>query len=175
MVQTLYLSPMTFASVNLNRIVLFFAAFAAGAISGLRSMTAIAVIAWGARWGWLDLHSTSLAFIGRNWFLYAATAGALGELVADKLPFIPSRTAPAPLAFRFLTGGLSGAAIFVSAKQPFALGAILGILGALLGAFEGYHLRRQFTKEKGFRDFQVALAEDLIAVGGAFLLISHLF
>lgn len=166
---------MNFANVHGHRILLFFAAFAAGVISGLRSMTALAVIGWGARWGWLDLHSTPLAFVGRTWFAYAMTAFAAGELVGDKLPWVPDRTSPPALVFRLITGGLSGAAIFVSARQSLVLGTILGALGALAGAFEGYRLRRSLTKEKGYPDFAIALAEDLIAVGGAFLLVSHLY
>ena len=163
------------ASVNLNRILLFCAAFALGVISGLRSMTALAVIAWGARIGWLDLHSTWLAFLGKTWFVYAITAFAAGELIADKLPWVPDRTSPAPLVFRFVTGGLSGAAVFASAHQSIVLGVILGVLGALAGAFEGYRLRRRFTRDRGLPDFPIALIEDIIAVGGAFLLVSHLY
>jgi uncharacterized membrane protein len=163
------------ARVNVNRIFLFFSAFAAGVISGLRSMTALAVISWGARWGWLDLHSTPLAFLGTTWFAYLITAFAAGELIGDKFPWIPNRISPPALVFRFITGGLSGAAIFVSAHQSVVLGTILGALGALAGAFEGYRLRRNLTKEKGLPDLAIALVEDLIAVGGAFLLVSHLY
>ena len=173
--ETLYLAGVPFAAFELNRILLFFAAFAAGVISGLRSMTAIAVLAWGARWGWLDLHSTSLAFMGRNWFVYASAVLALGELIADKLPWVPDRKSPGPLAFRLVTGGLSGGAIFASARQPIALGAILGALGALAGSFEGYRLRRALTKEKGLPDLPVALVEDAVAIGAAFLIASHLY
>lgn len=161
--------------MNVHRIFLFFSAFAAGVISGMRSMTALAIISWGARWGWLDLHSTPLAFLSSTWFAYVIAAFAAGELVADKFPWIPNRTSPPALAFRFITGGLSGAAIFVSAHQSLVLGVILGALGAIAGAFEGYRLRRSLTQEKGFPDFAIALAEDLIAVGGAFLLVSHLY
>jgi len=170
-----YLPQVSIVNVNGNRIFLFLSAFAAGVISGLRSMTALAVISWGARWGWLDLHRTPLEFLGATWFAYTITAFAAGELIGDKLPWIPNRTSPPALVFRLITGGLSGAAIFISARQSLLLGAILGALGALGGAFEGYRLRRTLTKEKGLPDFAVALAEDLIAVGGAFLLVSHLY
>lgn len=138
-------------------------------------MTALAVISWGARWGWLYLHSTPLAFLGGPWFTYVITAFGAGELVADKLPWIPDRTSAPALVVRLVTGGISGAAIFVSARQSLVLGAILGGLGAVAGAFEGYRLRRSLTKEKGLPDFAIALAEDLIAVVGALLLVSHLY
>jgi len=173
--QRAYRASMSSTSVNVNRVFLFFAGFALGVISGLRSMTALAVVAWGARIGWLDLQSTWLAFLSRVWFVYTITALAVGELIADKLPSIPDRTSPAPLFFRFITGGLAGAAVFVSAHQPLALGLFLGVLGALAGAFEGHRLRRRLTKERGFPDFPIALIEDIAAVGGALLLVSHLY
>src|SRR5205085_10438512 len=71
-----YLALVSPANVDLNRIFLFFGAFALGVISGLRSMTVLAVIGWGARWGWLDLHSTSLAFLGRPLFVDVISAFA---------------------------------------------------------------------------------------------------
>lgn len=166
---------MSSATLHLHRIFLFFATFAVGFISGLRSMTGLAVTAWGAHLGWLDLHSTAISFLERPWFIYASTAFALGELIADKFPGIPNRISPAPLAFRFLTGGLCGAAIFMSAHQSAILGVAVGVLGAMAGAFEGYHLRQKLTKQKSCPDFAVALAEDVIAVGGALLLVSHLY
>src|SRR5581483_7877073 len=73
-----YLPQVSIVNVNGNRIFLFLSAFAAGVISGLRSMTALAVISWGARWGWLDLHRTPLEFLGATWFAYTITAFAAG-------------------------------------------------------------------------------------------------
>src|SRR5712691_12946414 len=90
-------------------------AFAIGVIAGLRSLTAPAVVSWAAHWGWLDLTNSRLAFLGSTTAAIIFSLLALGELVADKLPFAPNRTAALGLGTRIVTGGLSAAAIFASA------------------------------------------------------------
>src|ERR1700685_4762014 len=86
-------------------------AFLIGVIAGLRSMTAPAVVSWGARLGWLHLENTWLAFLGAPITPYVLSVLAIGELIADKLPKTPSRKAPPGFIARIVTGGLSGAAI----------------------------------------------------------------
>ena len=87
----------------------FVLAFGIGIVAGLRSLTAPAVAAWGAHLGWLNLHDSPLAFIGSTTAVAIFSLLAISELVADKLPMIPTRTAPAPLMTRVVTGGLCGA------------------------------------------------------------------
>ena len=96
-------------------------AFLIGVVAGLRSMTAPALVAWGARLGRLRLESTALAFLGSGVAAWLLTALALGELVADKLPRTPSRTTPGPFGARILTGALSGAALTVGTGGSLAL------------------------------------------------------
>src|SRR5712664_3210216 len=67
--------------------------FGIGVVTGLRSMTAPAVVAWAAHLGWINLHGSPLAFVGSAWAVGIFTLGALGEFVADKLPTTPARTA----------------------------------------------------------------------------------
>src|SRR5712692_1762152 len=67
--------------------------FGIGVVTGLRSMTAPAVVAWAARLGWISLHGSPLAFMGSAWAVGIFTLGALGEFVADQLPTTPPRTA----------------------------------------------------------------------------------
>jgi uncharacterized membrane protein len=55
------------------------------------------------------------------------------------------------------------------------LGTVLGALGAIAGSFSGYRIRHKLVKDRGLPDFAVAVMEDAIAVGGGFLLISHLY
>lgn len=161
--------------MNSNRVVLFLGAFGIGVIAGLRSLTAPAVISWAAHWGWLDLTNSRLAFLGSTPAAVIFSLLALGELVADKLPSTPNRTAPLGLGARILTGGLSAAVIFGSAHQALAAGAILGALGGIAGAFAGYELRHRLVTNRHWPDFAVALAEDVVAIAGGFLLVSHLF
>jgi uncharacterized membrane protein len=148
-------------------------AFLMGCICGLRSMTAPAVVAWGAHLGWLHLRGW-LAFFASPVSLVIFSLLAVGELIADKLPFIPPRTQPGPLGVRILFGAVCAAALCNSGGASPALGVILGALGAVAGTFAGYHYRRLLRRGAAVPDLLVALLEDLVAVGGGFLLVSHL-
>src|SRR6476620_725171 len=93
----------------MNHVFVF--AFAMGIVAGLRSLTAPAVVAWGAHLGWLNLHGSPLAFMGSTIAVAIFSLLAIGELIADKLPMMQKRIAPAPLIARVVTGGLSGACL----------------------------------------------------------------
>src|SRR4051794_23972950 len=105
-------------------------AFALGVLAGLRSMTPLAVVAWASRLGRLDLDPTPLAFLGSGVAAWFFAAAALGELVADKLPFTPNRTALGPFVARLLTGALSGGAVAAGAGGSLVEGAVAGAVGA---------------------------------------------
>jgi len=102
--------------------------------------------------------------------LYLLSARVV-ELVLDKQPWIGARTKPGPLIFRLITGGLSGAAL--GSTLGYASGAILGGVGALVGAFGGYHTRHRIVSNLKVPDILVALVEDVLAVGGALLIVSR--
>ncbi len=148
-------------------------AFAIGVIAGLRSMTAPAVVSWAAHWKWLDLQHSPLAFLGSTAAVYILTAGAIVELIVDKLPKTPSRKAPLGLIARFALGGLSGAALCAAANQSIVLGALLGGVGGVAGAFAGYEARARLVKALKVPDTVVALLEDAVAIGGGFFLVSR--
>jgi uncharacterized membrane protein len=152
--------------------VTLFCAFLMGCVCGLRSMTAPAVVAWGAHLGWLHLQNSLLAFFTHKVSLVIFSVFAIGELIADKLPFIPARTQAGPLAVRVVFGGVCGAALCTSVAASPLMGALLGGVGGLAGAFAGYTYRRRLTTM--VPDLVLALLEDLVAVGGGFLLVSHL-
>jgi uncharacterized membrane protein len=148
-------------------------AFLIGLIAGLRSLTAPAVVSWAARFGWLHVDNTWLAFLG-----FAATpcilsALAIGELIADKLPNTPSRKAPLGFITRIVTGGLSGAAVGATTGGSWAFGLVLGAIGAVAGTLGGYEFRVRLVKATGGKDLPIALLEDAIAIGGAFLIVSR--
>lgn len=147
-------------------------AFLIGCVCGLRSMTAPAVIAWGAHLGWLHLEGSLLAFLANRISLVVFSVFAIAELVADKLSFIPARTQVGPLGIRILFGGACGAALCVSAGASPIVGAILGAVGGLAGTFAGYTYRSRLHSLAP--DLLLALLEDLVAVGGGFLIVSHL-
>lgn len=151
----------------------FVLAFLIGVISGLRSLTAPAVVSWAARFGWLPLENTSLAFLGYPITSYILSALAIGELVNDKLPKTPSRKEPVPFIARIVMGGLSGAA-FGAAGQALIGGLLAGALGGVAGTLGGYEFRSRLVKATGGKDLPIALLEDAIAVGGAILIASRL-
>jgi uncharacterized membrane protein len=144
-------------------------AFLIGVIAGLRSMTAPAAVSWAARLGWLHLENTWLAFLGFQFTPYIITVLAIGELIADKLPKTPSRKAPGPFGFRIVSGALCGAALGGGSLG----GGIAGALGAVVGTLGGYEFRMCLVRATGGRDLPIALLEDVIAVGGAVLIVSR--
>jgi uncharacterized membrane protein len=138
--------------------------FLLGCVAGLRSLSAPAIVCWAAHFGWLHLAGTRLAFMNHPATLIIFTVFAAVELVVDKLPKTPARTAPVGLAARVVLGGLSGAATAAGSGIIPYLGAAAGSIGSLVGAFAGYHLRRTLVLSRRLPDFSVALTEDLIAI-----------
>jgi uncharacterized membrane protein len=152
---------------------IFALALGIGVVAGLRSMTAPAVVAWAAHLGSLHLHDTSLAFMGSTIAVGILSVFAIGELIADKLPKTPRRTMIAPLLARAVTGGLCGACLDLSRNQSLIIGAILGAVGAVLGAFGGYEIRKRLVSRLNIPDLFVALPEDLIAIASALFFVSR--
>lgn len=137
-----------------------------GVVAGLRSLTAPAVVAWAAFLGWIDLHGTWASWMANIITVIAFTVVAVAELVNDKLPKTPARTAPPIFAARIITGGLAGAVLGAWPHWTFsALGA--GIIGAVLGTLGGYQARKRLAAMAG-RDLPIALLEDAVAVLGGF-------
>lgn len=148
-------------------------AFAIGLICGLRSLTGPAVVSWAAHLKWIDLQNSWLAFLGSTLPVFITSAAAAGEIVVDKLPMTPSRTEAMGLIARFVLGGLSGAALCAASNQSAALGAVLGGVGGLVGAFAGYQARTRLVKALNVPDIVIALIEDAVAIGGGFLIVSR--
>jgi uncharacterized membrane protein len=86
------------------------------------------------------------------------------EHVADKLPIIPDRTDPGPLAGRMAVGALCGAVLARRAGESVAACAVVGALAAAAATFAMHELRRALTADAGLPDFPVALAEDVGAI-----------
>jgi uncharacterized membrane protein len=147
-------------------------AFLIGVIAGLRAMTAPAAVSWAARLGWLHLENTWLAFLGYAATPYILSVLAVGELINDKLPKTPSRKAPPGFIARIVTGALCGAAL-AAADGALIAGLLAGVLGAIAGTLGGYEFRARLVRAIGGKDLPIALLEDAIAVGGAFLIVSR--
>ncbi len=135
-----------------------------GVVTGMRSMTAMAVLCWFAYRGDLSLDDTWASWAGKLVTAIIFTVLALGELVADKLPKTPNRTAPVGLVARVMFGGLVGAIVAAGLNGSEFEGIILGVGGALIGTFGGFLIRREIVLRLGSKDWPVALVEDASAV-----------
>lgn len=139
------------------------AAFLLGIVSGLRAMTAPALVAWGVRSGSIDVNGTPLAFMGYAHTALVMTIVALAELVNDKLPWTPSRKVPPQFIGRVLSGAFAGACVAI-ASGALVVGAAVGAVGAVLGTLGGAKARGVLAGVFG-KDLPAALIEDVIAVG----------
>jgi len=90
---------------------------------------------------------------------------ALGEIFGDKLPFVPSRVSPGPLAGRVIVGALIGWAVCRQAEQSPILGAVLGAVGAASGSAAGYYARTWLGKVTKLPGPVLGIFEDVLAFG----------
>jgi uncharacterized membrane protein len=139
-----------------------------GVVAGLRALAAPAVLAWAAKLRWIRLGNSPFATIISAKASKRITDLAVSELIADKLPFTPSRLKAGPLASRIVSGAVCGATIYGVVKRPLMEGAVLGGVGAIAGAFAGYHMRKRLSRH--MPDLGVAVLEDALAIGGGILI-----
>jgi uncharacterized membrane protein len=139
-------------------------AAAIGVIAGMRSMSAPAFVS-----SYLaenrNLAGSRLAVLASPSAARLLKVLAAGEMIADKLPIVPARVSAGPLIARVASGAISGAAVCAANKKRAEVGAVLGGLAAVVGAFGFYHLRRRAGLETGMPDAVLGLAEDAIVIG----------
>lgn len=140
-----------------------------GATTGMRTFTPMAVLCWFAYAGYVPLDGTWAFWVAKLATAIVFTVLALAELVGDKLPRTPDRTSTGPLLARLVFGGLIGGIVAASLNGSGMEGVILGVGGALVGAFGGHLVRREIVERTGGKDWPVAVAEDLVTVGFAVL------
>ncbi len=130
-------------------------AVAIGFVSGLRTLTSLAAIflVRGGVWG------------------YVLGVCAIGEYVADAMPWIPSRTGPPGLIVRAVSGAIAGWLVTSAHGGSTVLGAIAGVIGAMLGAYGGHAARLAAIAAIGA--LPAAILEDAIAIGLAFAIVTR--
>jgi uncharacterized membrane protein/uncharacterized protein (UPF0548 family) len=94
---------------------------------------------------------------------------AVGELLADKTPWIPSRLDALPLIGRLVSGAAVGSA--VAGRETRLAAAAAGALGALAGAHALFRLRRYATRRCGVPNVAAGLCEDVLVIGAGLLLL----
>ena len=93
---------------------------------------------------------------GRSAGLGAAIGGAVGAVASRGRPW----------------GILQGAALGAANESLFG-GLVAGAIGAVAGTLGGYEFRSRLVRATGGKDLPIALLEDVIAVGSAFLIVSR--
>jgi len=135
-----------------------------GFATGLRSMTPMAVLCWFSYLGYLPVDGTWASWTARRIAVVIFSVLALSELIADKLPRTPNRIAAGPLLARIILGGMVGSIAATAMNGPGLEGVLLGVVGAVLGAFSGFMLRRRIVETLKCPDWPIALAEDALTL-----------
>lgn len=138
-----------------------------GVIAGMRSMSAPALLSRHlSQQKGRDGSVARLLASRRTATVLTLLAG--GEMVADKTPFVPSRTEPPSLAGRALAGALSGAAIADRRGGSQVGAALLGAAAAVGATHLAYNLRVEAEERSGIPNAILGLVEDAVVwVGGS--------
>ena len=135
------------------------------ALTGLRSMAGPALLSRAVRRGDVEgLQGTRFAALGYPKVSTALQTLMIGEMVADKTPFIPARSSAPALTGRALSGALVGAALFTAAGRRPAVGAILGVPPAIVAAYAGEKFRVRGPEKLGVASAVLGLLEDSVVL-----------
>lgn len=142
----------------------FAAAATLGAVAGMRTFMAPAAASMrlqGRFWSWR--RNRAETFLRKPIVSRALMAAAAGELVAEKLPFVPDRIRPVPLAARAICGAAVGWAIARDRDSALRYAATAAAAAVAI-AFAAGGVRRLIATRSRIPDSLVGLAEDAIAI-----------
>ena len=136
-------------------------------MAGLRSMSPLALLSYDATRNNRHLDGSVFAPIATPRALTLLRFASLGEIIVDKLPFVPSRTKPAPLFGRAVLGATAGAIVFTEEELSPLAGAALGGAAAIASSFAGYGFRSALINKIHLPNVLSGLVEDgvLAAIG----------
>ncbi|HZC18963.1 MAG TPA: DUF4126 family protein [Rubrobacteraceae bacterium] len=143
-------SPATFETLRL------------ATIAGLRSMAAPALLARALRRG--DLDASNLPALGSPRVSTLLSLLAVGEMIADKTPLVPTRTSAPALLGRVLSGALVGVAVFASKRRDKNAGAILGALYAVGTSYAGEAFRTSGSEQPRLPNAALGVLEDRVVL-----------
>lgn len=136
-----------------------------GALAGFRSMTAPALLSSNlVKYRPQALAGSPLRYLQKPLVAHGLKLLAAGEMVGDKLPQAPDRTAPKVLLGRALSGALVGAALYKVNHGKVWNGALVGTLSAVAATYASFYLRKSVDKETGLPDGLVGGAEDILTL-----------
>lgn len=129
-----------------------------GAIAGMRSMMAPALISRR-----LTDRTGRLPVALQPWLRRGLTVAATLEAGADKHPRMPARTTAVPLMGRALSGALVGWAL-TPRRQSALTPAVMGAVAAVASSYAFFHLRRFATGTLRLPNALAGLMEDTLAL-----------
>lgn len=143
-----------------------------GLLAGIRSMSAPALVSnYLAENRPQRLEDTPVEFLVSPAVGTVLQVAALGEMVADKMPFIPARTRVSSLLWRSLTGAITGATVGAVNKRQIVTTAVIGAGFAIVGAYAAYEVRREVKERYGVPDALLGTVEDVLVLGGGAALV----
>lgn len=142
----------------------FLSTLGLGVVAGMRSMTAPAALAHVLAGRTVAPRDQPARFLSSERVARLAAVAAAGEYVGDKLPMTPDRTDAFPLAGRIGSGALVGAGLASATGESVVVGALVGVVGALIGSFGVMQIRKALPDALDLPDWPVALAEDALAL-----------
>lgn len=150
-----------------NKAVLLTSA-ALGAIAGLRSMTAPALLTHElAEDGDADALGPLERMLTSEHTSRLLALMAAGEMLADKSPYIPDRTDPVPLIFRTVIGSVTAATFAVKRRCSPYLPAAVGAVSAVASTYAAFHVRRHVTVRFTIPNRLIGLAEDGVVMAAS--------
>ncbi len=150
------------------------AAFGLGVTAGMRSQLPLALLAVKAeRTQMAGSLPPPLHLLHHRGVVIGLGLSAVGEMVVDKSPMVPSRLGPGPLLGRLGFGAVAGGVLARGAGNRVWIGGMLGAIGALSGSLAGYTARVEGHKATGLSDMSLAVLEDLAAVAIGLLCLDH--
>ncbi|MDP9427196.1 MAG: DUF4126 family protein [Actinomycetota bacterium] len=136
-----------------------------GAVAGIRSMTPPALLSRAASRGEIEgIEGSPFGFLASPRVANLLTVLALGEILADKLPFSPDRISAPGLAGRLATGALVGAALFSADGRRGASGGAIGALSSLAASYLSYYARTGTQQRFGLPNPAGGILEDMVAL-----------
>lgn len=148
-------------------------AFCLGGLTGLRAFTPITVLVWMLHMHHLKILGSPLYFLHTMPAIVILTILAVAELIADKLPFTPSRLRLPGMIGRVVFGAVCGVVSGQVWGASWETCLAAGLLGAIIGAKVGYEARTGMVRALHWHDFPAALIGDAIAIGGSILVVSR--
>lgn len=144
----------------------FYKALAMGALAGMRSMSAPALLSRALQEHKNKaLSGTPLKYLQNKYVANTLTGLAATELLGDKWPGVPDRIELPSLLVRAASGAAVGAAIYAGNHKSLASGAAVGAVAAVAATYASFFLRKTLSDKTTIADPVLGVLEDALVLG----------